>query len=163
MTTLKTLTAAVAFATFGLAAPAALAQSSTTSAPPTQQQQGTTGSMGGDMAQQQGTTGSMGSDMGQQGATGSMGTTSTPTARLSDEELEKFASAESKVSEIRDEFSEKLADADSQEKAQSLQLEAQEKMVEAVREEGLEIPTYNEIAVRMQSDPQLQQRISSMN
>lgn len=163
MTTLKTLTAAVAFATFGLTAPAALAQSSTTSAPPTQQQ-GTTGSMGGDMAQQQGTTGSMGSDMGQQqGATGSMGATSTPTARLSDEELEKFASAESKVSEIRDEFSEKLADADSQEKAQSLQLEAQEKMVEAVREEGLEIPTYNEIAVRMQSDPQLQQRISSMN
>lgn len=149
MTTLKTLTAAVAFATFGLAAPAALAQSSTTSAPPTQQQ-GTTGTMGGDMAQQQ-------------GATGSMGATSTPTARLSDEELEKFASAESKVSEIRDEFSEKLADADSQEKAQSLQLEAQEKMVEAVREEGLEIPTYNEIAVRMQSDPQLQQRISSMN
>lgn len=149
MTTLKTLTAAVAFATFGFAAPAALAQSSTTSAPSTQQQS-TTGSMGGDMAQQQ-------------GATGSMGATSTPTARLSDEELEKFASAESKVSEIRDEFSEKLADADSQEKAQSLQLEAQEKMVEAVRDEGLEIPTYNEIAVRMQSDPQLQQRISSMN
>ena len=42
-------------------------------------------------------------------------------------------------------------------------MEAQEKMVEAVRDEGMEIPKYNEIATRLQSDPELQQRVSSMN
>lgn len=133
MTTLKTLTAAVALATLGAVAPSAFAQS---------------------------TSGAQGAATTQQGAPGQMG---GQTAQISDNDLEKFASAESKVTEIREEFSEKLAEAESQEKAQSLQMEAQEKMVEAVRDEGMEIPKYNEIATRLQSDPELQQRVSSMD
>ncbi|WP_150305760.1 DUF4168 domain-containing protein [Pseudomonas saliphila] len=82
---------------------------------------------------------------------------------ISEEDLQKFAEADSAVGEIRDEFSERLSKAENQEEAQSLQMEAQEKMVEAVQSEGLEIPKYNEIATRMQSDPELQQRIQSMN
>ena len=147
MNTLKTLTAAVALAALGAAAPSVFAQSNATS-----------GAQGA-AATQQGTATQQGSAT-QQGATGSMGAATT---KISDSELEKFASAESKVSEIRTEFSEKLAEAESQEKAQSLQMEAQEKMVEAVRDEGMEIPKYNEIATRLQSDPELQQRVSSMN
>ena len=44
----------------------------------------------------------------------------------------------------------------------SLQLEAQEKMVEAVQDADLDVPTYNEIATRMQTDPELQQRVESL-
>jgi hypothetical protein len=100
----------------------------------------------------------------QQGATGTqtqMGTAMQ--GEISDQDLERFASAEAKVSEIRDDFSERLSQAEDQSEAQSLQLEAQEKMVEAVQSEGLAVPTYNEIATRMQTDPELQQRMGSMN
>lgn len=84
-------------------------------------------------------------------------------AEISEDDLQKFAEADSAVSEIRDDFSQRLSKAENQEEAQSLQMEAQEKMVEAVQSEGLEIPKYNEIATRMQSDPELQQRVQSMN
>ncbi|KKN91056.1 hypothetical protein LCGC14_0222580 [marine sediment metagenome] len=144
MNTFKTLTAAIAFASIGATAPAVLAQAGSTAPPPgapaqQQQQPGTTG-------------GQMGSGMG-----------AATQAQLSDQDLEKFASAESKVSEIREEFSARLSEANDQEEAQNLQMEAQEKMVEAVEEEGLPIPKYNEIATRMQTDAELQQRIESMN
>ncbi|WP_304640652.1 DUF4168 domain-containing protein [Pseudomonas sp.] len=132
MTTLKTLTAAVALAALGATAPAAFAQATSPA-----DQQGATGAqtqMGGAMQSQ-----------------------------ITDEDLERFASAESKVSEIRDDFSERLSQAEDQAEAQSLQLEAQERMVEAVQSEGLAVPQYNEIATRMQTDPELQQRMGSMN
>lgn len=135
MNALKTLTAAIALASLGAAAPAVLAQ----------------GAAGG---QTQGA-------QTQQGGAGAMG--GAAQTQISNDDLEKFATADEKVSEIRDDFSERLSQADNQEEAQSLQLEAQEKMVEAVQSEGLEIPKYNEIATRMQTDPELQQRIQSMN
>lgn len=136
MNTLKTLTAAVALAALGATAPAAFAQA--TGGTPQGATQGA-----------------------QQGApAGQMGGAQT---EISEEDLQKFAQADSAVGEIRDDFSQRLSQAENQEEAQSLQMEAQEKMVEAVQSEGLEIPKYNEIATRMQSDPELQQRIQSMN
>lgn len=84
-------------------------------------------------------------------------------APVSDADLEKFVSAESKVNEIRDDFSQRLGQVDNQEEAQSLQLEAQEKMVEAVQDEGLDVGRYNEIATRIQTDPELQQRAQQHN
>ncbi|QIB52763.1 MULTISPECIES: DUF4168 domain-containing protein [Pseudomonas] len=140
MNTLKTLTAAVALAALGATAPAAFAQA--TGGTP----------QGATQGAQQGA---------QQGApAGQMGGAQT---EISEEDLQKFAEADSAVGEIRDDFSQRLSQAENQEEAQSLQMEAQEKMVEAVQSEGLEIPKYNEIATRMQSDPELQQRVQSMN
>ncbi|MEH6389389.1 MAG: DUF4168 domain-containing protein [Pseudomonas profundi] len=136
MNTLKTLTAAVALAALGATAPAAFAQA--TGGTPQGATQGA-----------------------QQGApAGQMGGAQT---EISEEDLQKFAEADSAVGDIRDDFSQRLSQAENQEEAQSLQMEAQEKMVEAVQSEGLEIPKYNEIATRMQSDPELQQRVQSMN
>lgn len=121
MNNLKTLTAAIAFATFGIGAPAVMAQAEGT---PAQQY-----------------------EQGQPAA-----------APISDDNLKKFVEADKEVAELRDEFSEKLSEADDQEEAQKLQLEAQEKMVEAVQDADLDVATYNEIATRMQTDPELQQR-----
>ncbi|QJD58799.1 DUF4168 domain-containing protein [Pseudomonas sp. gcc21] len=136
MNTLKTLAAAVALAALGATAPAAFAQA--TGGTPQGATQGA-----------------------QQGApAGQMGGAQT---EISEEDLQKFSKADSAVGEIRDDFSQRLSQAENQEEAQSLQMEAQEKMVEAVQSEGLEIPKYNEIATRMQSDPELQQRVQSMN
>ncbi|MBQ0744306.1 MAG: DUF4168 domain-containing protein [Pseudomonas sp.] len=124
MTTLKTLTAAICFATFGFATTAAVAQEGAPAQPPAAQQ---------------------------------------AAAPISDTDLEKFVEAEEKVAEIREEFTQKLNDAKDQEQAQSLQLEAQEKMMEAVGEVGIEVPVYNQIATRIQSDPELQQRAQEFN
>lgn len=121
---LKTLTAAIALATFGMGAPAVMAQA-------------------GGAAQQQ-------YEQGQPAA-----------APISDDNLKKFVEADKEVAEIRDEFSEKLSKAENQEDAQKLQLEAQEKMVEAVQDADLDVASYNEIATRMQTDPELQQRAES--
>ena len=126
MNNLKTLTAAIAFATFGIGAPAAMAQAG--GAAPAQQY-----------------------EQGQPAA-----------APISEENLKKFVEADADVAELRDEFSEKLSKAEDQEEAQKLQLEAQEKMVEAVQDSDLDVPTYNEIATRMQTDPELQQRAESL-
>lgn len=133
MNALKTLTAAVALAAIGATAPAAFAQEAGGAPQGAPQQGAPAGQMGGAQTE------------------------------ISEEDLQKFAEADSAVGEIRDEFSERLSKAENQEEAQSLQMEAQEKMVEAVQSEGLEIPKYNEIATRMQSDPELQQRVQSMN
>ncbi|WP_193074749.1 DUF4168 domain-containing protein [Pseudomonas sp. FME51] len=126
MNNLKTLTAAIAFATFGIGAPAAMAQAGGT-APAQQYEQG-----------------------------------QPAAAPISEENLKKFVEADADVAELRDEFSEKLSKAEDQEEAQKLQLEAQEKMVEAVQDSDLDVPTYNEIATRMQTDPELQQRAQSL-
>ena len=123
MNNLKTLTAAIAFATFGMGAPAVMAQAE---GAPQQYEQG-----------------------------------QPAAAPISDDNLKKFVEADKEVTELRDEFSEKLSKAEDQEEAQKLQLEAQEKMVEAVQDADLDVATYNEIATRMQTDPELQQRAES--
>lgn len=125
MNNLKTLTAAIAFATFGLGAPAVMAQAGSS---PTQQY-----------------------EQGQPAA-----------AQIDDADLQKFVEADADVAKIRDEFSDKLSSADDQEEAQKLQLEAQEKMVKAVQDNDIDVLTYNEIATRMQTDPELQQRAEKL-
>ncbi|TVP93548.1 MAG: DUF4168 domain-containing protein [Pseudomonadaceae bacterium] len=132
MTNLKTLTAAVALATFGMASTAAMAQAQDPAQDPAQQQYGA--------PEQQ-----------------------AAAAPVSDEDLQKFVDAANEVSEIRDEFTGRLEGVESQEDAQALQLEAQEKMVEAVEESGIDVTQYNEIATRLQADPELQERAEAMN
>lgn len=121
MNNLKTLTAAIAFATFSLGATSVMAQPE--GAAPAQQQQA---------------------------------------APVSDGDLKKFVDASEDVAKIRDEFSQKLNNADDQEKAQQLQQEAQDKMLDAVQKSGLDAMKYNEIATQIQADPQLQQRAESL-
>ncbi len=84
-------------------------------------------------------------------------------SNISDGELEKFVEASEKVFEIRDEFTEKLSDVKDPKKAQALQMEAQQEMMDAVADTGIEVPVYNEIATRLQTDAELQQRAKQFN
>ena len=129
MTKLKTLTTAIAFATFGMTATAAMAQQAPapqTSAPAQQFEQG------------------------------------QAAAPLTDGELKKFVKANEEVAQIRDEFSQKLNQEQDQQKAQELQMQAQEEMMKAVEKHDLDAPTYNAIAARLQTDPELQDRASAL-
>ena len=82
---------------------------------------------------------------------------------MTDEDLEKFVTAEKKVNEIRQELTEELSNAGDQQEAQQMQLDAQEEMVEAIQDEEMDIPRYNEIASRMQTDMELRQRAQQVN
>ncbi|GGC98748.1 DUF4168 domain-containing protein [Halopseudomonas salina] len=141
MNNLKTLAAAICLTAFGAAAPSVMAQA--------------TGAQQGQPAQQNQTQQGMASQpgmAGQQAAT-----------EISDADLEKFVEASDKVFEIRDEFTEKLNGVDDPQQAQSLQMEAQEEMMEAVTDTGIEVPVYNEIATRLQTDTDLQERAQQFN
>lgn len=80
-------------------------------------------------------------------------------APVSEEQLEKFAEAKDKVLEIQRDYSQQLNDTTDQAKAQQLQAEAQQEMVEAVDEAGLDVQTYNQLAMRMQTDPSFRQQV----
>lgn len=141
MNNLKTLAAAICLTAFGAAAPGVMAQS--------------TGAQQGQPAQQ---------NQAQQGMTSQPGMAGQQAAtEISDADLEKFVEASDKVFEIRDEFTEKLNGVDDPQEAQALQMEAQEEMMEAVTDTGIEVQVYNEIATRLQTDTDLQERAQQFN
>ena len=79
-----------------------------------------------------------------------------------DETLERFAGAWNEVQGIRDEYMGEIQAAGDAEKAQSLQQQAQEKMVSAVTDAGVEVSEYNAIATHMGQDPEFAQMIMSL-
>lgn len=126
MNKLKTLTAAITFATFGLGASAAMAQAPEAAAPSQQ------------------------FEAGQQAGP------------VSDGDLKNFVKANEDVAKVRDEFTQKLNEESDQQKAQQLQMQAQEKMLEAVKDNDMDAPTYNAIAARIQTDTELQERVTAL-
>ncbi|MGM8933838.1 DUF4168 domain-containing protein [Pseudomonas neustonica] len=89
--------------------------------------------------------------------------TAQAAAPVSEADLEKFVNAEKKVNEIREELTQGLSSAGDQQEAQQMQMGAQKDMVEAIEGEDLDIPRYNEIASRMQTDMELRQRAQQVN
>lgn len=137
--TIKKLTAAICFVAMGAAAPALYGQGY-------DPQQGQQGQQGGQQGGQQYNPAAQ----QQQGA------------EVSDADLEKYAKAETKVDSIREDFSEQLQGADDQEQAQQLQQQAQEEMISAVEDAGLDVTTYNQIASQVQMDDSLRERLQQV-
>ncbi|MFP4127651.1 MAG: DUF4168 domain-containing protein [Desulfonatronovibrio sp.] len=78
---------------------------------------------------------------------------------VSDAELDKVAQAYVQITEIRGEFQETLSDVSDPEKAQQLQEEAGEKMVQAVQDNGLDVQKYNEVMEAAQVDEELREKL----
>lgn len=83
-------------------------------------------------------------------------------ADYSSEELERFAEAHSAVMAIRDEYTQRLQEAEDRDQAMELQEEANERMVEAVTDTGLSVEEYGEIARAASGDTELAERIQGM-
>ncbi|SFX69473.1 DUF4168 domain-containing protein [Marinospirillum alkaliphilum] len=81
---------------------------------------------------------------------------------FSDVDLEKFVGVQGTLEEIRQDYTQRLEAAGDQEAANRLQQEAGQLMVEAVQDEGLDVETYNQIAMALQTDQQLRDRVESM-
>lgn len=83
----------------------------------------------------------------------------TATPHYSDATLRKFVAAFKDVGQIRERYTAKLQQTHSKAQAKSLQQEAGTKMVTAVKQNGLQVQAYNQIAQDAQKNKQLRQRI----
>ncbi|PWG65776.1 DUF4168 domain-containing protein [Sediminicurvatus halobius] len=83
-------------------------------------------------------------------------------ADFSEDQLESFAEAHGEVMEVRDDYTQRLQEAEGREQAMSLQEEANEKMVEAVTDTGLSVEEYGQIARAASNDTELAERIQQM-
>ena len=77
-------------------------------------------------------------------------------------DLHTFAAVQGDLDTVRAEYSARLEAASDQEQAAQLQQEASMMMIQAVEAAGMEVETYNEIALALQSDPELRDRVAEM-
>ncbi len=80
---------------------------------------------------------------------------------ISDEQINQFVDVQSDIREITQEYSGRLQEVEDPDAAAQLQQEASRLMVEAVEDVGLDVRTYNSIAVAMESDADLRERVQS--
>lgn len=76
-----------------------------------------------------------------------------------DAELKSFATAAVQVRRITDTYVEKMVAAKSEQEKKQLERLASGDMVQAVKNEGLSVDKYQDIATRVQSDPALAERV----
>ncbi len=88
--------------------------------------------------------------------------TAPGTVEVSEYDLKKFAKAQTAISEIQQDFAGRLQGVDDPSEAHELQTKANEEMVEAVEEVGLDVESFNQIAMSIQNDPALQQRLNEL-
>lgn len=76
-------------------------------------------------------------------------------AEYSQEQLESFAVASLRVQEVNEKWMERIAEAESAEKSEELRDQAIEEMTGAVRNEGLDVETYNRIYDAVERNPEI--------
>lgn len=84
------------------------------------------------------------------------------TPNFEDEELQTFVDIQEDIGEVRNEYAQKIQNAESQEEAQSLQREARESLVKVVEDANLSVEKYNEIAQAYQADPEVREKVNKM-
>ncbi|WP_027369325.1 DUF4168 domain-containing protein [Desulfovermiculus halophilus] len=78
---------------------------------------------------------------------------------FTDKELEAFVSARGEISELRQKFQPKFQEADDVDKAQQLREKFQNKAIQILDENGLDVQTYNNIVKGMDSNQKLRNKI----
>jgi len=80
----------------------------------------------------------------------------------SDSQLEKFVAASKKVAVISQEYTPKLQSTTDEAARQEVYREADEKMVQVVRDEGMTVEEFNGINQAIQQDPALMERVQNI-
>lgn len=84
-------------------------------------------------------------------------------AEISDEKLRQFSEARAAVQSVQQEYSQSIESTQDEQEAQGLREEAQEAMVEAVRDTGLSVSEYNQISQRARSDENTARRLENLS
>ena len=82
-----------------------------------------------------------------------------PSVDLSERDIDTFVNAFVAVQEVREDFANRLQQAEDETEAQAMQQEAQDEMVAAVEDAGMSVEEYNEVAMALQNDPELMQEV----
>lgn len=85
-----------------------------------------------------------------------------PIENLDDAELETFAAAFIDITEIRQEVQTELASVQDPERAQEIQVGAQQEMQDVLEENDLDAERYRRIGVTINQDPELQARFTEI-
>lgn len=85
-----------------------------------------------------------------------------PAIDVSDQQLEQFVEAQVAIIEIQQDYTERLQGVEDPNRAHELQVQANDEMTQAVDEAGLDVSSFNEIAMAIQNDPELQQRLTAL-
>lgn len=88
---------------------------------------------------------------------GNMGTET----EITDSQLEKAAEAYSNVAKISKEFQASIQGVEDQDKIGELQEDANNKMIKAIEDAGLEVETYNTVLEQIRSDEELRSEFMS--
>ena len=83
-------------------------------------------------------------------------------ADFSQEELKQFASAQEAIEDIRADYSKELRQTEDTAKAQSLQNKYQDKMINAIRGEGLTVDKYNTIIQEVARNNELKEKVDNL-
>ncbi|ART62131.1 DUF4168 domain-containing protein [Kushneria marisflavi] len=81
---------------------------------------------------------------------------------FSDDQLQNFASASQEIAGISQDYTKQLQGADDADAQQSIREEANQKMVQAVQDNNLEVEQFNQIGQAVQNDPQMMQKVQQM-
>ena len=81
---------------------------------------------------------------------------------FSDSELQSFVDVQNDLQVIRVEYSEKLEGTEDPEVAAELQEEASQEMVQVLEQSDMDVETYNQIAMALQQDQELLERVQNM-
>lgn len=80
----------------------------------------------------------------------------------SDAELRQFIEAQAGLMEVREKYIAKIESTDSEEKAKQLQMKANDRMLDIIRDSGMDVPTYNAIATAYNSEPKVRNRVDAL-
>lgn len=81
---------------------------------------------------------------------------------FSDDQLQNFASASQEIAGISQDYTKQLQGAGDADAQQSIREEANQKMVQAVQDNDLEVEQFNQIGQAVQNDPQMMQKVQQM-
>jgi hypothetical protein len=77
--------------------------------------------------------------------------------------LEKYAAASAELGKIEQETAQKLQGVKAQEKAMKIEQEAARKKISAIKDQGLDLQTYNLIDAKVKVDPELKKEMTQIN
>ncbi len=83
--------------------------------------------------------------------------------RITEEKLQTYASAKQQLEEINRQWAERIQGSENAEAATEMRQQAQDEMINAVREEGLRVAEFNAIFEMEQRDPQIRAAIAEMS
>jgi len=81
---------------------------------------------------------------------------------ISNGELESFVESQFDITDLAQEWEQRIGETQDQQKAQQLQQQAQQAYADAVRDNGLTVKRYNQIYLSAQQHEELQERLRSI-